>query len=358
MATISLCLIVKDEAARLDNCLKSVAEAVDEIIIVDTGSTDETKEIAKRYTEHVYDFAWCDDFSAARNESFRYATKDYILWLDADDILKPEDCEKLQELKMIIPEHTDVVYFIYNYAFDNNGNPTLTFKRERLVKRSANPRWVGFIHEYIEIQGNTLESDIVVTHTREHGNADRNLNIYKKKMEEGVWFSSRDQYYYGKELYYHGMFDECIEALEKFIALSGWIEDELDANNRLADCYLWKKDYSKARQCIYRNFDKAIPRAESLFRLAKTYQAERRYAEAIYWYELIYNTSKPMDTMGFLFDEYWTWMPRIELCVCYYYTGNVAKAIEQNDLAAVYVPNNDAVKFNRTFFDSQESSPL
>ena len=83
MVTVSLCLIVKNEADRLDNCLKSVAEAVDEIIIVDTGSTDETKEIARRYTDKVYDFTWCDDFSAARNESFRHATKDYILWLDA-----------------------------------------------------------------------------------------------------------------------------------------------------------------------------------------------------------------------------------------------------------------------------------
>ena len=71
MAEISLCMIVRDERETLARCLDSVKEAVDEIIIVDTGSKDETREIARRYTPHVYDFFWKDDFSAARNESLR-----------------------------------------------------------------------------------------------------------------------------------------------------------------------------------------------------------------------------------------------------------------------------------------------
>lgn len=351
VVTVSLCLIVKNEADRLDNCLKSVAEAVDEIIIVDTGSMDETKEIARRYTDKVYDFTWCDDFSAARNESFRYATKDYILWLDADDILKPEDCAKLQLLKESLQDHIDIVYFIYNYAFDDTGKPSLTFRRERLVKRLSNPKWAGFIHEYIDIHGNSLESDIAVTHTRVHGNADRNLNIYKKKIAEGIELNSRDQYYYGKELYYHGKFEEAIDVLEKFVTLPVWIEDELDANNRLAECYIWKKEYKKARACIYRNIDRTLPRAESLFQLAKAFQQEDRYQEAAYWYETILRTKKPVNIAGFLYDEYWTWKPHIELCVCYFYLGEINKAIEQNDLAANYVPNNDAVLYNRQYFN-------
>ena len=87
MATLSLCMIVKNEEAVLSRCLESIKDAVDEIIIVDTGSSDATKEIAKKYTDLVYDFKWINNFSAARNFSFSKASKDYIIWLDADDVI-------------------------------------------------------------------------------------------------------------------------------------------------------------------------------------------------------------------------------------------------------------------------------
>ena len=109
MITISLCMIVKNEEAVLARCLDSVKEVVDEIVIVDTGSTDKTKEIAAQYTGLVYDFAWDDDFSAARNASFSRATKDFILWLDADDVLLPADRQMLGQLKQTLPCDIDVV---------------------------------------------------------------------------------------------------------------------------------------------------------------------------------------------------------------------------------------------------------
>ncbi|MER2072437.1 MAG: glycosyltransferase family 2 protein, partial [Psychrobacillus sp.] len=86
MITISLCMIVKNEEEVIGRCLASVKDIVDEINIVDTGSTDQTKEIVKQYTNRIFDFKWIDDFAAARNYSFEQATKEYILWLDADDV--------------------------------------------------------------------------------------------------------------------------------------------------------------------------------------------------------------------------------------------------------------------------------
>ena len=82
---VSLTMIVKNEEANLPSCLASVADLVDEIVIVDTGSTDRTKEVATSWGARVFDFAWIDDFAAARNEALRHARGDFVFWLDADD---------------------------------------------------------------------------------------------------------------------------------------------------------------------------------------------------------------------------------------------------------------------------------
>ena len=95
--TISLCMIVRNEEKYLEQCLNSVKDIVDEIIIVDTGSTDKTKEIAKKFNAKIFDFKWVDDFSAARNESIRHATKEWILVMDADELVEKQDLTKIKD---------------------------------------------------------------------------------------------------------------------------------------------------------------------------------------------------------------------------------------------------------------------
>ena len=91
-------MIVKNEEDHLPKCLESVRRLFDEIVIVDTGSTDRTKEIAREFGAKVFDFVWIDDFAAARNEALSHATCDYAFWLDADDVLEPAEREKLRAL--------------------------------------------------------------------------------------------------------------------------------------------------------------------------------------------------------------------------------------------------------------------
>ena len=93
--TISLCMIVRDEAATLAQCLDSVEGVVDEIIVVDTGSTDATGEIAARYQARVYYLDWPDDFAAARNVSLAHATEDWVLVLDAEEVLNADGGQQL-----------------------------------------------------------------------------------------------------------------------------------------------------------------------------------------------------------------------------------------------------------------------
>src|SRR5579863_6345186 len=83
----SLCMIVRNEEKNLAACLRSVADLMDEIVVVDTGSTDRTRDVARRFRARVVDFPWIDNFAAARNESLRHATGNWIFWLDADERL-------------------------------------------------------------------------------------------------------------------------------------------------------------------------------------------------------------------------------------------------------------------------------
>ena len=136
MIRISLCMIVKNEERVLARCLDSVADLMDEIIIVDTGSDDRTKEIAAKYTDRIYDFKWIDDFSAARNFAFSKAEMDYIYSADADEVLSEENRERFKILKENLLPEIEIVQMKYGnqlqfgtvYNFDEEYRPKL-FKR-------------------------------------------------------------------------------------------------------------------------------------------------------------------------------------------------------------------------------------
>ena len=114
--TISLCMIAKNEEKHLEECLNSVKELVDEVIIVDTGSTDKTKQIGKKFNAKIYDFKWIDDFSAARNKSLKHATKDWILVLDADEVLDKEALKVIKD-ELVKNKENDAFLFIHkNYT--------------------------------------------------------------------------------------------------------------------------------------------------------------------------------------------------------------------------------------------------
>ena len=113
---ISLCMITKNEEALLGHCLQSVQGLVDEIVLVDTGSTDKTKEIASTFGAKVYDFVWCDDFSAARNAALQQAAGDWILVLDADEALDAESAEKIRNA---VGESEADAYYLLQLHYTN-----------------------------------------------------------------------------------------------------------------------------------------------------------------------------------------------------------------------------------------------
>lgn len=146
--TLAACLIVKNEEAVLPRCLDSVREICDEIVVVDTGSTDRTVEIASSYGAKIGHFEWCDDFSAARNASLDLATSHWVLWIDADEELTPESWNAIRE--GLIRNHFGGYYVrIVNLMDDENEANQYVHTPVRLFRRIPEIRFEGRIHEQV-----------------------------------------------------------------------------------------------------------------------------------------------------------------------------------------------------------------
>lgn len=352
MITISLCMIVKNEESVLERCLSSVADVMDEIIIVDTGSTDRTKEIAKKFTDKVYDFEWVEDFSKARNYAYDLATMDYQMWLDADDIMLPEEKEKLRALKNELSEDVDMVVMKYNTNFDKDGKPILTSNRERLTKRSKNFRWQEPVHECIPLTANYLQADITITHQKEdfERTSGRNLKIYEALEQSGKPMNPRQQYYFARELKDHGQLEKAVHYFEMFLdGKAGWVEDNIATCFNLAVCYNGLGQEDKILPILIKSFEYDTPRAEICCELGYYYKRRRQYQKAIDWF-FIATCLQPTNSLGFILKDYWGFIPNIELCVCYYQIDDKQKSKYYNEQAALFKPNSTAVKKNRKLF--------
>lgn len=353
MATISLCMIVKNEEDCLARCLDSVFGIVDEIIIVDTASDDQTLEIAKKYTDKVYHFDWIDNFSAARNFSFSKASCEYCMWLDADDFLTSSDAEKLSALKDTLPHDTDIVMLPYNIAFDRYGNPVFSYYRERIVKNNSLYKWSGRVHEAIVPVGNVIYSNAAITHKKlKPHDANRNLAIYEKMLSENVKFTPRDSFYYGRELYFHKRFDEAISVFNNFLSdENAWTENKIDACRIIAECYLEKDDTLSALSALLRSLIFSDPRAEICCLVGDILIQGNSLSEAVFWYNAALNDNSDLKSGAFINPDCRGYIPAIQLCVCHDKLGNRQKAVEYNELALSFKPQSEAALSNKKYFE-------
>ncbi|WP_419886100.1 glycosyltransferase [Paenibacillus sp. B-A-8] len=348
--TVSLCMIVKNEEQTLGRCLSSVRELVDEIIIVDTGSSDGTKELAASYGARVYDFEWVNDFSKARNYAFSLATQEYLLWLDADDYLQSEDAEALGSVISGLPWDIDAVSMHYYLDRDKDGSVTSSLRRNRLVRRSCGFRWIGIVHEYLEVEGKVLYAELGITHDRKHTQSSRNLLIYEGMIEAQASFTPRDLFYYANELYDHGQWQRAIEQYDTFIAMpDGWMEDKLLASRRAADALAQLSRFQEAKLKVLQAFALSPPRAEACCQLGSYELVEQRFENAVFWYKLATEVPKPTEPNARIDNSAWTWLPHLQLCVCYDRLGQHEEANYHNELARGYVPKHPSVIANRDY---------
>ncbi|MBQ7351811.1 MAG: glycosyltransferase family 2 protein [Clostridia bacterium] len=351
MKTLSICMIVKNEEQTLERILKQAQQFADEIIIVDTGSIDSTISIAKKYTDKIFTFAWCDDFSKARNFSLSKATKDYSMWLDADDNISNENILKIQKLK----ESLSADIYMCKYIINSN-NSSFQFYRERIFKTSLRLKFEGFIHEAIPLSGNIQYTDIEVEHKKEKPNdPKRNFNIYKKALLKGIQFNPREQYYFSRELYYLGKYTQCITNLKKYFKMhDSFIPNIIGAYTIIADCYIKKNQHNLAKKELLKIIYQHPPTAEICCKLAHCYENERNINLAIFWYKCALNA--PQNTLGFEYAEYRNLIPNIELSRLLYHSDKTA-AKHYHQQAKQENPNHPSVIYNEQFFNKSTHNP-
>ena len=356
--TLGLCMIVKDEEEVLGRCLSSARGVFDEINIVDTGSHDATKQIAAKYTGRIFDYAWNFDFAAARNFSFSRATTDYIMWLDADDVL-PESSRKALIALKNRPDFgdTDAYFLRYDAAFDADGNPTFYFYRERILRRSCNFRWKGAVHETVEVHGRVRREEIPIVHRKaQKKERGRNLKIFAKLFADGTMPDERQKFYFARELFSNGLYDTAASAYEYFLCGNGWAENKICACRDLAACYKVSGNRKKRLAALLKSFEYAPPRPGICCALGEYFFEESDYRQAVFWYKLALNEKADAKTGAFVLPDESGFIPCIWLAVCYDRLGEYEKAARYNEAAGALKPDDKSYLHNKTYFEKKLTS--
>lgn len=296
MITISLCMIVKNEERILARCLDSLKGIAEEIIIVDTGSTDRTKEIAARYTDHIYDFTWVDDFSAVRNFAFSKATKEYIYSADADEVLDEENRQRFLQLKELLLPEIELVQMKYKnqlqfgsvYNFDEEYRP-------KLFKRLREFVWEGAIHETVRTFPVVYDSEIAICHMQEESHADRDLANFRKQIAKGAVLNKRLHHMYAEELYLAGSTEDLVKAIPFFRASAADTGRDADEVAEASLIVARAARLSKDMVTFFQYTTKLVAGegcSEVCVELGTFYEERGDFEEAVIWYyNAAYETS-------------------------------------------------------------------
>ncbi len=334
MVTISLCMIVKNEEDCLGRCLDSLKGIVDEMIVVDTGSTDRTVEIAKEKGASVYHFDWTGDFSEARNYSFSLAKCDYIYTADADEELDEDNRQRFLKLKEDIGRlNVDVVQMYYCnqlqfrtvYNYDRELRP-------KLYKRLREFLWIDPIHEQVSLEPVVCDCDVEIMHRPKENHAGRDLAYFRKAVDDGRRLSRRLHGMYARELFMAGSDDDFIKAKAYFSDAALDTRRNLDeikeASCVLAHIAIIENDTDSLLKYSLKDAISEMS-SEMCYELGDFYYAKKDLDEAIVWY---YNAAYECESILDIRKS--RELPRLAIARCYKDLGNEEQAADYEREAA------------------------
>lgn len=331
MITISVCMIVKNEEQVLGRCLDCLKEIADEIVVIDTGSTDRTKEIAARYTSRIYDYKWEDDFAKARNFSFSKATMDYIYVADADEVIDEENQKQFLFLKEAMLPEIDIVQMMYcnqleygtTYNFDEEYRP-------KLYKRVRTFYWQDPIHESVLLEPVIFDSEVRIEHRPLGSHGNRDFAIFQKLIKRGENISAKLHTMYAKELFIAGTDKDVVEAVPFFEAtMKDGARDHdsvLEAICVLAKAYrIMDNEYGMFKIGLKGVADS--PSSEVCFEIGEYFYQKEDFEEASLWF---YNAA--FETKSILNIQYEKVYPIEKLKTCYERLGNWEEAKRMEEM--------------------------
>lgn len=359
-AGISLCMIVKNEERFLDACLRSVADAVDEIIIVDTGSTDRTIEIARSHGATVIEREWHNDFAWARNESIASATKRWIFFLDADEELKPESKAALASLKNAPAYRTALFVRCFNDSDDYRGTGAMSHALVRIFPNDEKIRFRGMIHEFPTVDNDpgglpTVNSSIEIVHhgylkdvVAERNKAERNLEIVRAaaKAEPNDpyhWFNLGTTAFLSKD------YATATEALEEMRRINGSSPRGFMPNGLalLGELYCDKLgDPVRGEEAVRTALRFSPNYANAHFQLGKCFVAQRRFDDARRAFQDAIDDEKFANVQFVVDDQVYRWKAHSEIGSTYVAEGNDAKAVEWFERGLRNAPGVEPLQIN------------
>ncbi|HGY54757.1 MAG TPA: glycosyltransferase [Caldithrix abyssi] len=255
---LSVCLIVKNEERFLADCLSSVKDVADQIVVLDTGSEDRTREIARKFNAEVHTTAWQDDFSAARNESIQYAKGDWILWLDADERLVLHENSDIK--KLLTKEDKPIAYNVQIHNILPDGDNYKISHAHRLFRNGQSIRFSGRIHEQIapsvsRLGGEERQCNLVIRHlgyALEGDDRERKNKRNRKLLEKMVREAPQNAYAHYTLAQHYGVTGEPKKAARHYERALGLnqFSNRMTASllNVMAENYLTLGETEKARK--------------------------------------------------------------------------------------------------------------
>jgi glycosyltransferase involved in cell wall biosynthesis len=373
-APISVCMIVRNEAPHVEDTFKSIRPFVEEMCIVDTGSSDATPEIAQRYADKFEVFTACnnpesgliDDFSMARQRSMSLATQPWRMWIDGDDVVLNAEL-----LPQIVASFGDapaaMAIFPYEYDHDHHGNCTCRFYRERVVRGGPGDfEWLGPVHEVLVPHNPATVKrsfdDVVIQHRRrtvkkvvERG---RNLRILEAYNVKTGGKDPRTLHYLGLEYGWCGRLDDAIRCHQEYVGVSGWDEEKCLACLEIAKHYQQKGDPKNAIEWALKAITQREDWGEPYFALAKAYydiaqrDGHRRDWERSVGFAKRYLDTPPTKTMLFTSPLDRAVEVHRFYNIALNWIGDVHGALQSVETALRTAPDDPNLRFNRAVYQN------
>lgn len=331
--TWSLAMIVRDEEENLPRVLDDVGQLCDEIVIVDTGSTDGTKEVATSYGARVVDFTWIDDFAAARNRSFEECSSEWVLWLDADDRVPPRSLERLAGLRAGGVPDVDVVVLPYYYVMSENDPELcqLSLERERLVRRGAGLRWEHPVHEVIYYPSDrAARLDAPIVHRPPRGvkeaKGERNLAILWRAYHSGDR-SEHVLFHLAKDLQAAGHDEDVLKIVPEYLEVAMPAVSRAFALRIMARSARELGNDSLARECLVNALYTDPRQAETWMALGLERHGRAEWAEAVPFFAAAAALRPASDMI--VEEPAYSWWPLDLLSSCHTNLGDYEKALEE-----------------------------